>query len=705
MTRGPRIPHRKAAILGAALLAAVTGGAIASGATEGSLSSQSVGVRSLTVAAAADTYVSESHPDRLHGDWTWLATCPTTCGQEVRAARRALVTFRLADLPADATDVHATLQLRSLRSGTAEVSVHQASPSWSEATATWLDQPSAGPEVASRATISGTGYDGWDVSAKVTTNGIYSFRVDQASGPQMIFVSSEDSRGQGPRLVVSYREGAGGTSSTPAGSTAPVAATTAPSSAAPAPPSAGTINPTSTTTAPSAGGGPSASSAPLPFDLPSKVTLRSSPHKVFAHYFTPYPISLDNKPPDSDYYAQEYLDPHGENDKFLQYGGLLRERPLPRAPLDGDWQLKDMQTEVRRASAAGLDGFTVDLLSLSGYNWDRTKLLIKAAESVDSSFKIILMPDMTTLSDDGPAALVRAVTELSGSPSMYRLGDGRMVLSPFYAEKQTASWWKDVLGQLRSNGVDVAFVPCFLSWRANASSFASISYGFSDWGSRSPAANDNVESNALDAHSQGKIWMQPVAPQDVRPRSAIYDEANNTENFRVTWEGAIAGADWVQLPTWNDYSESAEVAPSTHISWTFLDLTSYYLTKFKTGSAPKLVRDVAYLTHRVQFVDAKPSLQTTLMSLRSGSSPARDAVEVLTFLTAPANVHVTVGSNSYDYTAAAGVQAKIFPLATGTVSVSLSRDGTALDSVTSPFPVTGSIQVQDLAYHAVSTAR
>jgi len=45
----------------------------------------------------------------------------------------------------------------------------------------------------------------------------------------------------------------------------------------------------------------------------------------------------------------------------------LRERPLPQAPVaDTQWQLRNLEKEVRRAVALGLDGFTVDILTTAG---------------------------------------------------------------------------------------------------------------------------------------------------------------------------------------------------------------------------------------------------------------------------------------------------------------------------------------------------
>ena len=160
----------------------------------------------------------------------------------------------------------------------------------------------------------------------------------------------------------------------------------------------------------------------------------------------------------------------------------------------------------------------------------------------------------------------------------------RFVVSPFAPEALGVTYWQNFINLMAARGVKVAFIPCFLNYEANVAAFAPISYGFSNWGNRSPAANQNLATNINDAHSRGKIWMQPVSVQDTRPYTAVYDEANNTENLRVTWNAAISyGADWVQIPTWNDYSENTQISPSTHIGWGPLDLMSYYLTRWKTG--------------------------------------------------------------------------------------------------------------------------
>ena len=97
----------------------------------------------------------------------------------------------------------------------------------------------------------------------------------------------------------------------------------------------------------------------LPFDL----VQTSGSKVVFAHYFTPYPVSLDNADPSSDYYARNYLTPNGESGKHAAYGGLLRDRPLTHAVRsESNWLVMNMQDEIAQAKAAGINAFFMDIM-------------------------------------------------------------------------------------------------------------------------------------------------------------------------------------------------------------------------------------------------------------------------------------------------------------------------------------------------------
>ena len=98
-----------------------------------------------------------------------------------------------------------------------------------------------------------------------------------------------------------------------------------------------------------------------PFDQPSTAALRASSKKVFGFYYPPFPISIENANPSNDYWHR-WLSPTGGNGEYAAIGGLMRDRPLPRPPLSGNFRQLDFETEVRRAIAAGIDGFVYEAL-------------------------------------------------------------------------------------------------------------------------------------------------------------------------------------------------------------------------------------------------------------------------------------------------------------------------------------------------------
>ncbi len=460
----------------------------------------------------------------------------------------------------------------------------------------------------------------------------------------------------------------------------------------------------------------------LPFDMPTKSTLRATSRKAFAHYVPTLPVSVDNVNPAYDYYQRNYMKPNGEGGKHRAYGGWLRDRPATRPVRpEANWRMLDMQSEVRNAIAAGLDGFTLTIYNLPDsrltQQWKNAVMLMQAAKAVDPGFKIVLQPDFSgssAMKSKSVATTAKYMAQLAAYSSAYRLPDGRTVISPFTAEGKSKDWWRSFMSTMKNTyGRPVAFVPLFQDERKWRDTFDSISYGMSNWGNRNPAWNNpnltyatSPMGRIASVRALGQKWMQPISVQDSRPRSGIFDEAQNTTNLRRTWAIALKSkADLVHYVTWNDLPEHSGFLPSVKHGKAFLDISSYYLTQWKTGTAPKIVRDTVYLTHRQHKHAAKPSFpQTKLMTLRGGS-PARNTVEALTFLKAPATVTIKVGSATYSCAQTAGIDTCTVPLGSGTVSAAVKRSGTTVAAVTSPHTVKSTPYVQDLQYVAVSSRR
>lgn len=451
-------------------------------------------------------------------------------------------------------------------------------------------------------------------------------------------------------------------------------------------------------------------SSPFPFDMPPVQTLRSSSKKVFAHYFTQFPISEDNKDPQSDYYQLQYLNPLGEGGVHAAYGGYLRIRPIPRAPVPGsDWMEQDMMEEVRRAIAVGIDGFALDILSYNAFHATRMLALLNAAHEVDTAFKIMLMPDMDALKNKLDQ-LDSVIVNLASYPACYRFSGGQLVVSPYNAQKQTSQWWNDWLSRMKDSGVDVALVPVFQGWKSYASDFAPFSYALSDWGWSGADAQRKLiwKDAASSAHAYNAKWMMPVRPQDVRPRNFRYWESENSEEYRLSWKNAIeGGADWVQLITWNDYAENTVIAPSSGTQYAFYDLTAYYTTWFKSGNAPLVQRDVLYYFYRNQSGNAQPDLskQAKPFELDQASGSVHNEIELLGFLEDAGTLEIEINGHSYSKEVSAGITSFKIPSEAGRPVFRLYRNDSAVVILPGAFDIRDSATYQNQVYYGGSNSR
>jgi hypothetical protein len=510
---------------------------------------------------------------------------------------------------------------------------------------------------------------------------------------------------------------------TSASSSAPSATSPAPAIITPAPKAPPTTTPTTPTTPTTTPAGSTmvtnftGGDACVALTMPSADALFTSTKKVFAHYFFPFPVSLDNSPPVTDYYNTQYLTKDGESGKWLAQGGFLRQRPLGASPgTRSSWQLLNMQAEVRAAIARGITGFSFDVMSVSEATGSDSplQLLMTAAHAVDSRFKIMVMPDITSLGSNS-SAVIQIIAAVANNPAAYRLGDGRLVASAFDASLNSVGWWTSVLSQLNSQGIKVAFVPTFLSWGNSAAAFAPISYGIADWGTATATVATQTQGDAETVHSTyGKIFMTPVDPQQFRPKDFLYWEAGNSSAFRSAWMSSIDGAaDWVQLVTWNDFSESGQISPYTDTSLRgdigtgYFNLTGYYAAWFLTGQQPAITHDVLYYFYRREPSTAAGPAQSQRDTSVTGET--EDDIELLAFLTAPAALKITIGGKTYTQNAAAGVVSFKIPSHPGIPLFTLSRNGADVFSFEGGIQIYGSSGlpsgVQDLTYWSGSAAK
>jgi Glycosyl hydrolase family 71 len=454
----------------------------------------------------------------------------------------------------------------------------------------------------------------------------------------------------------------------------------------------------------------------LPFTMPAADVFFTSPRRVFAHYFYPFPLSVDNAPAASDYYNRNYLTVTGEGGIHAAYGGYLRSRPLPVTPsAAATYQQTNMQTEVTMAIARGITGFVFDILSLEdiaapGVSTGRLISMIAAAAAVDPRFSIIPMIDMSALGSAlTPAQGAAFIQAVASSPNLYRLWDGRIVVAAYDASLQPISWYQQMIGILNAQAIDVAFWPVFLGAPSDGGTLDPISEGLGAWGTAIPSSAAALAATVKTAQAAGLPYLMPILPQQFRPKNQVFQEAGNSLAFRNAWMSAInSEAAAVQIVTWSDFSESGQIQPYTdttlalNIGTGFYDLNAYYATWFATGTQPPITQEVLYWFHRRMANSAAHPNQTD--NFTCGGGTETDNIELLAFLMEPG----TLSINGKTLAASAGITSFLQPIAPGNPAFALERNGSNVLAFNSPITIYGPAGspagVTDLTYWCGSQA-
>ncbi len=464
--------------------------------------------------------------------------------------------------------------------------------------------------------------------------------------------------------------------------------------------------------------------AMLPFKQLPVEELRKSPKKVFAYYFI-FSSGYTDEDPGLGWYTRTVLNPSGNYHKDrVEAGTESLFRPLPRPPMQAgldkdEVRIRGMEEELRVLRNLGMDGFLVDFWADphpsngQSYFSKNSFAILDAVQRVDKTMKVIPAIYCNTKKggvdgeadeDTDPIAYANSpvMEKILTHPSVYRLPDGRVLMSQWLTEKHSVAWWTKAMAELARKGTPVALLPQFNSY-GKVADFAPISYGLAHWGPRTPCAYDWAKR--VQAFKDVKCVF-PIVEQDVRTRGCTLWEAQNSETLRKLWTLAIdGGADWALLDTWNDYSEQA-MAPSTCLGYATSDLNAYYTQWLKTGKQPEIVRDTLYYFHRKNHSEVE-QLKGAKWSFRGegaakgNDNAERDMIELLAFLKEPGTLKIDVAGKSYEMEAKAGITSFKVPLPKGEKFVpvfTLSRDGKAVISGASRFAVLDKVEYPNMLY-------
>jgi hypothetical protein len=302
--------------------------------------------------------------------------------------------------------------------------------------------------------------------------------------------------------------------------------------------------------------------------------------------------------------------------------------------------------------------------------------------------------------------VIQSLVSLAQHPKSAHHSDGRLLVGAFAAEKWPTERWRELLDGLAKAGHTAYFMPHFLEITKSPLYLPMVDAACV-WGGNHMNQFPTIRNFSRLLRTLGKGWVAPIWPQDFRPKSFWFAEAENSRLYRAGWAEAMeTRAEAVIISTWNDYSEHSEIRPSTGIQYAFYDLTAFFIEWFKIGAPPAIQRDVLYYFHRIETTQSgrTGSAQPKRYSNRF-SEPEVNQIELLAFLTKPGRLEIETAKQTVSVIADAGISSVRAPLASGRPRFRLFRDTFPKISFESAFQIRDTSLYQDLLYRGGSSSR
>ena len=364
--------------------------------------------------------------------------------------------------------------------------------------------------------------------------------------------------------------------------------------------------------------------------------------------------------------------------------------------------------EIELAQRHGIDGFIVDCgawmetdaktgeLKATSYV-AAAERMYEAARQLGTGFKLLMGPEYSVI-PWGPN-IEDMVRRFHNHPNQFRW-NGKDVLCGYGPEENQ---YHPILEKLRKEGIEVCLVPhIFLPKYQYLPTYETIEDLFRDapmldgyTNFDAKELNSIIASNAISrrvTQRLGKIYCAGVIPAY---NSANLQDYHGMQGYGAMWRGLINdGADWVGIVIGNDYNEDSGLMP---FRWpggqdksyfdrdeSFLDVTSYYSSWFKSGQQPAINQDKIFITYRDRSKWLRKAWDdkldkwvdiglTTRYPFDQIHDDVKDNVYLDTFLIAPAVLSVSIGMTSSTIEMPAGVGHAEVPLIPGVPTATLRR--------------------------------
>ena len=353
-----------------------------------------------------------------------------------------------------------------------------------------------------------------------------------------------------------------------------------------------------------------------------------------------------------------------------------------------------MANNIRVAEAAGIEAFA---LNTGPDEWmpDRISQMFEAATQFPN-FKLFFSFDMAVMPTD-PNVLINYVKQYHAHPNSFFYQD-RYFVSTFSGESITFGeptlsdgWQKHFKDPLAQAGINIFFVPAWTS--LGPFSFFEknpVADGAFSWAAWNPANNyKTTDEDVLyiqNARANNKTYMAPASPwffTHFSYKNFIY---KSDALWPIRWQQILnLQPEFVEIISWNDYGESHYVGPidgalptgsevwvEGYDHQAFLDMASYYIAAYKTGTFPTLTTDKVYFWYRTH---SKSAQMSDSVPLPNNNDWAEDIIVVHALLASDGQITVTNGGNTVSFDGKEGINTFQVNFQEGDVEVSLVRSG------------------------------
>jgi len=350
-------------------------------------------------------------------------------------------------------------------------------------------------------------------------------------------------------------------------------------------------------------------------------------------------------------------------------------------------------TDVNSAKAASIDGFALNCGPTDDWNSEQLGYAFSAAEA--AGFSLFISFDMSYTWD--PTTVGNWINQYSASSAYFRVNN-QPVASTFEGPTWASNW--AAVKSAVSGGVFVMPDYTSLGPSGIGSVIGEID-GFFSWDAwpEGNTTKTNDSDEAWIGAIQGKPYMMGASPWFYADVAGKNWNNNGDTLWHDRWESIIdTQPDFVQIITWNDYSESSyitdivasQVYPPSEPYVTgfshsaFRAVLPYYINAYKTNSRSTPTSDSAIAWFRTTPNNVCSDGGTQCSQDGSGGAAencAEDAVFVLASSATGSTVTIQIGSASNSYQVQAGMSVVSMPFGgnTGAVTVSIGSS-----SVTGP---------------------